>query len=141
VFRSRSIRINELKFLSLSTFPVEQRIIHNISTMTDYTKMYDPLAVINDPSFKVLRNEIPEKDIKQNLACFYNERNEINLVAKPMPLARSGEVIVHVTASGICGSDVHFWKHGHIGDMVGSRTSFSVWTQNIHISVSLEYRL
>lgn len=21
-------------------------------------------------------------------------------------------------SKGICGSDVHFWKHGHIGDMV-----------------------
>lgn len=25
---------------------------------------------------------------------------------------------MHVRATGICGSDVHFWKHGHIGPMV-----------------------
>ena len=29
---------------------------------------------------------------------------------------------MHVRATGICGSDCHFWKHGHIGDMVVSHT-------------------
>lgn len=29
--------------------------------------------------------------------------------------AGPGQVVVHVKATGICGSDVHFWKHGRIG--------------------------
>lgn len=35
---------------------------------------------------------------------------------KPGPL----EVLVHVRACGICGSDVHFWKEGRIGPMIVS---------------------
>lgn len=29
-----------------------------------------------------------------------------------------GEVLLHVRATGICGSDIHFWRHGKIGDLV-----------------------
>lgn len=29
----------------------------------------------------------------------------------------AGEVLLHVRTSGICGSDVHFWRHGCIGDL------------------------
>lgn len=32
-------------------------------------------------------------------------------VAKPT----GDQVLVHVKATGVCGSDVHFWKHGQIG--------------------------
>jgi L-iditol 2-dehydrogenase len=28
-----------------------------------------------------------------------------------------GEVLLHVRATGICGSDLHFWKHGAIGSL------------------------
>ncbi|CAG9949048.1 unnamed protein product [Clonostachys rosea f. rosea IK726] len=28
-----------------------------------------------------------------------------------------GEVLLHIKVTGICGSDVHFWKHGRIGDL------------------------
>jgi L-iditol 2-dehydrogenase len=28
------------------------------------------------------------------------------------------EVILETACVGICGSDVHFWKHGHIGDFI-----------------------
>ncbi|KAL5610768.1 hypothetical protein FOBRF1_006885 [Fusarium oxysporum] len=28
-----------------------------------------------------------------------------------------GEVLLHVRATGICGSDLHFWKHGAIGNL------------------------
>lgn len=31
---------------------------------------------------------------------------------------RDGEVTVAIKSTGICGSDVHFWSHGHIGPMV-----------------------
>lgn len=29
-----------------------------------------------------------------------------------------GEVLLHIKASGICGSDLHFWKTGRIGTLV-----------------------
>lgn len=31
---------------------------------------------------------------------------------------RRGEVLVHIKATGICGSDIHFWKTGRIGSLV-----------------------
>ncbi|KAL3956082.1 hypothetical protein ACCO45_008928 [Purpureocillium lilacinum] len=35
------------------------------------------------------------------------------------PMAEPGpdEVLLHVRATGICGSDIHFWHHGRIGDI------------------------
>lgn len=29
----------------------------------------------------------------------------------------SGEVLLHIRATGICGSDLHLWRHGNIGDI------------------------
>ncbi|POV94182.1 hypothetical protein PSHT_16372 [Puccinia striiformis] len=35
-----------------------------------------------------------------------------------MPKLHPGQVLLHVRATGICGSDVHFWKHAGVGKMV-----------------------
>ncbi|KAE8149170.1 chaperonin 10-like protein [Aspergillus avenaceus] len=42
----------------------------------------------------------------------------LRLVESPIPEIQPNECLVHVRATGICGSDVHFWKHGQIGDAV-----------------------
>lgn len=34
-----------------------------------------------------------------------------------VPEPKGDQVLVHVKATGVCGSDVHFWKHGAIGTM------------------------
>lgn len=34
------------------------------------------------------------------------------------PVLEEGKVLVKVDACGICGSDVHYWQHGKIGDFV-----------------------
>ncbi|KAG7895319.1 hypothetical protein KL936_000027 [Ogataea polymorpha] len=41
------------------------------------------------------------------------------LEIKEAPVERpgAGEALVHIKATGICGSDVHFWKHGQIGEL------------------------
>ncbi|KAI9159109.1 alcohol dehydrogenase [Paramyrothecium foliicola] len=36
----------------------------------------------------------------------------------PVFAPRAGEVLLHIKATGICGSDVHFWKTGCIGTLV-----------------------
>jgi len=79
------------------------------------TKVHDCSKVLDDPAFRVLGpNETPSPDA--NIAAFYNPSREIHLVEKPRPKPGPGQVLLHVRATGICGSDVHFWKHGRIGD-------------------------
>lgn len=36
----------------------------------------------------------------------------------PIYAPGSGEALVHMRATGICGSDIHFWKTGRIGSLV-----------------------
>lgn len=37
---------------------------------------------------------------------------------RPVPEAGPGEVLVRVAAVGVCGSDVHYYEHGRIGEFV-----------------------
>ncbi|GAA2867394.1 NAD(P)-dependent alcohol dehydrogenase [Pseudonocardia halophobica] len=43
---------------------------------------------------------------------------EIVLEERPVPEPGPGEVLVRVAAVGVCGSDVHYYEHGRIGDFV-----------------------
>ncbi len=40
---------------------------------------------------------------------------DLRLHDEPMPTPGADEALVRVTAVGVCGSDVHWWKEGHIG--------------------------
>ncbi|KAG2011845.1 L-arabinitol 4-dehydrogenase [Coprinopsis cinerea AmutBmut pab1-1] len=78
-------------------------------------EIYDPRKVLDAPEFKILKpGEKPGPNA--NIAAFYNPAHEVHLVEKPRPKPGPGQVLLHVRATGICGSDVHFWKHGRIGD-------------------------
>ncbi|MBS1694989.1 MAG: NAD(P)-dependent alcohol dehydrogenase [Actinobacteria bacterium] len=37
---------------------------------------------------------------------------------RPVPVPGQGQVLVEVAAVGVCGSDVHYYRHGRIGDFV-----------------------
>ncbi|KAH0363060.1 GroES-like protein, partial [Aureobasidium melanogenum] len=54
----------------------------------------------------------------QNIGVYTNPEHELYIKESTVPTPRAGECLVHVRATGICGSDVHFWKKGHIGDMI-----------------------
>ena len=54
----------------------------------------------------------------ENLSVYTNPTHELHLQTGPVPQPGPGQCLVHVRATGICGSDVHFWKKGRIGDMV-----------------------
>ncbi|MGM7697830.1 NAD(P)-dependent alcohol dehydrogenase [Microbacterium sp. A84] len=41
---------------------------------------------------------------------------EVVMQQRPTPTPAADEVLVRVTAVGVCGSDVHFYKDGHLGD-------------------------
>ncbi|KAF8634563.1 hypothetical protein AX17_004153 [Amanita inopinata Kibby_2008] len=82
---------------------------------TTNAEIYNPRKTLDHPDFKVLApDEIPASDA--NIAVFYNPNNDIHLVQKPRPKPGHGQVLLHVRATGICGSDIHFWQHGRIGD-------------------------
>ncbi len=44
--------------------------------------------------------------------------NELTVEERAVPQPGPGEVLVRVAAVGICGSDVHYYRHGRIGDFV-----------------------
>lgn len=52
---------------------------------------------------------------RPNIAITTNPAHDLSIVEVPTPSPAAGECLIHVTATGICGSDVHFWKHGGIG--------------------------
>ncbi|MEO7079859.1 MAG: alcohol dehydrogenase catalytic domain-containing protein, partial [Rhodococcus sp. (in: high G+C Gram-positive bacteria)] len=43
---------------------------------------------------------------------------EIRLETRPVPSPAADEVLVQVTAVGVCGSDAHYYREGRIGDHV-----------------------
>ncbi|KAI9759296.1 MAG: L-arabinitol 4-dehydrogenase [Chaenotheca gracillima] len=66
------------------------------------------------------------KPSKANIGVFTNPGHDL-WVAESGPTAeevekgttlQEGEVTIAIKSTGICGSDVHFWKHGKIGPMI-----------------------
>jgi L-iditol 2-dehydrogenase len=71
------------------------------------------MADSNRPNDTDIRIRKPE-----NIAVFTNPNHELYLRSSDIPTPGEGECLIHVRSTGICGSDVHFWKAGHIGAMV-----------------------
>ncbi|MCC9176660.1 NAD(P)-dependent alcohol dehydrogenase [Arthrobacter sp. zg-Y750] len=44
--------------------------------------------------------------------------NTLTVEERPVPQPGAGEVLVRVAAVGVCGSDVHYYRHGRIGPFV-----------------------
>jgi len=47
--------------------------------------------------------------------------HDVRVEDRPVPKPAPGEVLVEIAAVGICGSDVHYYEHGRIGDYVVRR--------------------
>lgn len=43
--------------------------------------------------------------------------HKLELIEAPVHTPGAGDVLLHIKACGICGSDIHFWKHGRIGEL------------------------
>lgn len=70
---------------------------------THNQRLYDPKQVNTSPDFKVLGPNDTPSSKDANIAAFYNEKREINLVEKPKPKPGPGQVLLHIRATGICG--------------------------------------
>jgi L-iditol 2-dehydrogenase len=54
----------------------------------------------------------------RNVAAVLHGVGDLRISDHPMPVPGPGEVLVEVRSVGICGSDVHYYEHGRIGDYV-----------------------
>jgi len=71
---------------------------------TIYQSHYDPQKILKHPDFRILAKGDSElEDSHANIACAYNEKHEVHMIHKPIPVAGTGECVVHVRATGICG--------------------------------------
>ncbi|XP_064608605.1 sorbitol dehydrogenase-like [Liolophura sinensis] len=54
----------------------------------------------------------------KNLSAVLMKKGDLQLVDRPIPEPGNGEVQIKIHSVGICGSDVHYWTNGEIGDFV-----------------------
>src|SRR5579884_1123016 len=59
-------------------------------------------------------SEIPEA----MRVALLTEPGHVALAERPVPVPGPGEVLIKVEAVGTCGSDMHYFEHGRIGDFV-----------------------
>src|SRR5437667_11843633 len=50
-------------------------------------------------------------------AVLYAPR-DLRIEQRPVPSPSDGEVLVRILSVGVCGSDVHYYEHGRIGEFV-----------------------
>jgi L-iditol 2-dehydrogenase len=51
-------------------------------------------------------------------AALMTEPGKISMVKRPIPQLKDNEVLVKIEHVGLCGSDIHYYEHGRIGDFV-----------------------
>ncbi|KAH7112022.1 chaperonin 10-like protein [Dactylonectria macrodidyma] len=66
---------------------------------------------------QTLSNTTAAKAAPQNPCLVVTADHRIKMEEAPIPELGVGEVLLHIRATGICGSDLHFWKHGGIGSL------------------------
>ncbi|MEG2623805.1 MAG: NAD(P)-dependent alcohol dehydrogenase [Clostridia bacterium] len=54
----------------------------------------------------------------KNTACVLTAPKTLAFREVPMPTVKPGEILLKLEAVGVCGSDVHYYAHGRIGDFV-----------------------
>ena len=54
----------------------------------------------------------------KNRCLLLDANHQLTIVMREIPKAKYGEVVVKIHANGICGSDVHFFEEGRLGNFV-----------------------
>ena len=52
----------------------------------------------------------------RNLTARFHGARDLRLAEDPVPVVAEGHSLVRVTAVGLCGSDLHWYEEGGIGD-------------------------
>ncbi|MEU6916285.1 L-idonate 5-dehydrogenase [Streptomyces olindensis] len=50
------------------------------------------------------------------LGCVIHGRGDLRVAKLPVPVPGPGQALVAVRYGGVCGSDLHYWRHGGVGD-------------------------
>jgi len=53
-----------------------------------------------------------------NLAAVLHGIGDLRLEERSVPEPRPNELLIKIQSVGICGSDIHYWQHGRIGNFV-----------------------
>lgn len=62
---------------------------------------------------------MPPTDHEQTMrASVLLSRRELRVESRPIPIPDPDQVLVKVAAVGVCGSDVHYFREGRIGDFI-----------------------
>lgn len=81
-----------------------------------------PSVLVDQPiSSAVAGKALPQTTLKPshpNPSLQVTADHKLKVVEAPVNVPGHGEVLVHIKATGICGSDIHFWKTGRIGSLV-----------------------
>ncbi|CAF0742915.1 unnamed protein product [Adineta ricciae] len=56
--------------------------------------------------------------LDENIALVLHKVDDLRLEPFPVTEPKDGEVLLEMQSVGICGSDVHYWKRGAIGDFI-----------------------
>jgi hypothetical protein len=56
----------------------------------------------------------------ENIGVFTDPQHNLYTKTSPIPTPGPGECLVHVRATGICGSDIHFWVRSRAPRNVGA---------------------
>ena len=54
----------------------------------------------------------------KNIAAFLTKPQTIEFSEVPMPIVGDGDILLKLEAVGVCGSDLHYYEKGRIGDFV-----------------------
>lgn len=58
---------------------------------------------------------VQQLSLKENLTLMATHDSKLELIKSQAQMPGPGQALVHVRATGVCGSDVHFWKHAGLG--------------------------
>ena len=53
-----------------------------------------------------------------NIAVVLHKKDDLRIDNVAIPEPTENEVLIKMDSVGICGSDVHYWKDGYLGDFI-----------------------
>jgi L-iditol 2-dehydrogenase len=80
--------------------------------------LVDQNNLVAAPTKSQVSDRVAIKASHPNPSLQVTADHKLKSVEAPIYAPRAGEALVHIKATGICGSDIHFWKTGRIGSLV-----------------------